>query len=108
MGLLAAAILMADERQAWIGKSKFAAGASTQSSQTVGESTEITGVMAPRHVAAFARSLYSNYGLAIQIAGIILLVALVGAAVIVGRATGFVYQLGGGSEPAKTEEMQTG
>lgn len=48
------------------------------------------GVLQPGHVAAIARTLFARHLIALEVVGVILLVALVGAAMIVGRAEGFV------------------
>ncbi|MCS7239026.1 MAG: NADH-quinone oxidoreductase subunit J [Thermoguttaceae bacterium] len=48
------------------------------------------GVLQPGHVAAIARTLFSRHVIALEVVGVILLVALVGAAMIVGRAEGFL------------------
>ena len=44
-----------------------------------------TGVLAPQHVARFGAELFGRHLIAVEIAGVLLLVALVGAAVIVGE-----------------------
>ncbi len=46
------------------------------------------GVLAEQHVAAIGRELFGPHLIAVQVAGVLLLAALVGAAVIVGRAKG--------------------
>lgn len=48
------------------------------------------GVLRDEHVLSFAQVLFSRHLLALEVVGIILLVALVGAALIVGKAEGFI------------------
>ncbi len=45
-------------------------------------------ILAPRHVARFGEELFSRHLIAMEVAGTLLLVALVGAAVIVGGKKG--------------------
>jgi hypothetical protein len=46
------------------------------------------GVLAEAHVARLGRELFDRHAVAVQVAGALLLVALVGAAVIVARSKG--------------------
>ncbi len=51
-----------------------------------------TGVLQPEHVAALAEVLFSRHLIALEVVGIILLVALIGAALIGGRAEGSAWR----------------
>jgi len=55
-----------------------------------GQGDRLSGVLAGEHVASLGRELFGNHVVAVEAAGAMLLVALIAAAVIVGRARGFV------------------
>ncbi len=60
------------------------------------------GVLQQSHVFAIGQELYSRYLIALEVVAAILLVALIGAALIVGRAEGFILGPRGGSTREQT------
>ena len=62
------------------------------------------GVLADRHVASVGAELFGRHLIAVEVAGILLLAALVGAAVIVGRSRGPLPGPADGQSPSDDEK----
>jgi len=84
----AAGVVLVGVLSAAIGGLLSAAGAPSTAGLPASFSQEslATGVLAQRHVARFGAELFGRHLIAVEIAGVLLLVALVGAAVIVEQA----------------------